>query len=107
MVLEARAVDDAARSLHRRGADERAQAAAPELRRRHDATRATSQVDIAEQIERNHSLTVADRQVREHARAQRDQEEWLTRCDGVRAYPRPARRTASLSRGPRSSRGSA
>jgi hypothetical protein len=69
MVLEACAVDDTARRLRRRCGDERAEAAAPELRRRHDAACAPSQVEVAEQIERNHSMTVAPRQVREHARA--------------------------------------
>src|SRR5205085_10135703 len=104
MVLEAGAVDDAAAGLQRRGVDERAQAAAPELRRRHDTTRAPAQVEIAEQIERNHSLTVAHCQVGEHARAQGNHEEWLTRYDGVRAYARPAPRTGSPARDRPSSR---
>ena len=86
VVLEARAVDDSARRLRHGGVDERGQAAAC-----HDAIGA--QVEVAEQIERDH--IVAPRQVREHARAQGNQEEWLTGCDGARAYPRPARRRAS------------
>ena len=104
VVLEARPVDDAARRHLHRGVDQRGQAPA---RQRHDARTAAAQVEVAEQIERGHRLTVAHRQIGEHARAQSNQEKWLARCDGVRGYLRAARRTGSLSPHRRWSPGSA
>ena len=78
MVLEARAVDDAARRApppRRR----RARSGSPA---RHDA--AARRAGRGRRTGRTRPpLTVAPRQVGEHARAQGDQEEWLTRCDGA------------------------
>ena len=102
VVLEARPVDHAARRHLHRGVDQRRQAPA---RQRHDPrprrrSRSPNRSNAA-------TAAVAHRQIGEHARAQSNQEKWLARCDGVRAYPRAARRTGSPSPDRRWSPGSA